>query len=160
MDMKKCTKCGETKASDGFYKNHRMSCGLTSKCKTCTKRDVRENRRRNIAHYREYDARRAMRDDRVEARAAYQKTESGKASIRRTKLKYIEANPAKRACHIAVGNAVRDGRLIKLPCEVCGSQRSSGHHDDYNKPLDVRWLCARHHREWHLNNSPIEPIGE
>jgi hypothetical protein len=43
----------------------------------------------------------------------------------------------------------QSGRLKKLPCEVCGNPKSDGHHDDYAKPLDVKWLCRKHHAERH-----------
>jgi hypothetical protein len=49
-----------------------------------------------------------------------------------------------------VGRAVRYGKLIRKPCEVCGAtKRIHAHHDDYDRPLDVRWLCASHHLEAH-----------
>lgn len=45
---------------------------------------------------------------------------------------------------------IRKGDLIKLPCEVCGTnEKVEAHHDDYSKPLDVRWLCRKHHQEHH-----------
>ena len=48
---------------------------------------------------------------------------------------------------------VSQGVLIRLPCEVCSTVIDvQAHHDDYNKPLDVRWLCRKHHREHHRNN--------
>lgn len=50
-----------------------------------------------------------------------------------------------------VNNAVRDGRLLREDCEVgvdCEG-RIEAHHDDYNEPLEVRWLCKRHHVEHH-----------
>lgn len=54
--------------------------------------------------------------------------------------------------------AIRKGILVHLPCETCGyfslSHRNEAHHDDYNKPLEVRWLCRKHHLEWHANNKP------
>lgn len=60
----------------------------------------------------------------------------------------------KRA-HQAVERALKKGILTKLTCEQCGDQNSQAHHDDYNKPLEVRWLCKKHHYEWHEQNKPI-----
>ena len=47
--------------------------------------------------------------------------------------------------------AVRSGKLHEYPCEVCGNVKVEAHHDDYYKPLDVRWLCRKHHQEHHKN---------
>jgi hypothetical protein len=47
-----------------------------------------------------------------------------------------------------VSNAIRTGRLARQGCEVCGD-RAHAHHDDYSKPLDVRWLCSQHHTDHH-----------
>lgn len=48
-----------------------------------------------------------------------------------------------------VSRALKAGRLERRPCEVCGSTKAEAHHDDYSKPLDVRWLCKTHHLEHH-----------
>ena len=46
--------------------------------------------------------------------------------------------------------ALQSGKLVRGPCEVCGATEDvHGHHDDYSKPLDVRWLCRKHHRQTH-----------
>jgi hypothetical protein len=59
----------------------------------------------------------------------------------------------KRLCRKATFSALRKGILKYAPCEVCGIDDSSvqAHHDDYNKPLEVRWLCSWHHAEHHKN---------
>lgn len=44
---------------------------------------------------------------------------------------------------------VKRGKVIKHPCEVCGSERSEAHHNDYSKPLQVHWLCREHHLKLH-----------
>lgn len=45
---------------------------------------------------------------------------------------------------------IKRGLLIEFPCEICGEKRVEAHHDDYNKPYCVRWLCLAHHREHHI----------
>jgi len=47
--------------------------------------------------------------------------------------------------------ALRFGKIQRGPCEVCGTtEKVEGHHEDYTRPLDVRWLCKEHHRQAHL----------
>lgn len=53
-----------------------------------------------------------------------------------------------------VERALKKGILKPKGCEQCG-KHAVAHHDDYNKPLDVRWLCDKHHFEWHQNNKAI-----
>lgn len=46
--------------------------------------------------------------------------------------------------------AKKCGILIPQSCEVCETDKDvHAHHDDYSKPLDVRWLCRKHHNEHH-----------
>lgn len=64
------------------------------------------------------------------------------------------ANPEKYLAHVAVQRALSGGALVKQPCEVCGAVEGDGvlidaHHDDYAKPLVVRWLCRQHHIRLH-----------
>ncbi len=69
------------------------------------------------------------------------------ASILRYKRRLAET-PKGRARLKAwrmVEKALERGQLVRLPCEVCGDKGAQAHHDDYAKPLDVRWLCKRHH---------------
>lgn len=44
---------------------------------------------------------------------------------------------------------IKRGKLTKLPCEICGEIKVEAHHDDYNDCINVRWLCRKHHKEFH-----------
>lgn len=65
---------------------------------------------------------------------------------------YRARNPKKHATHGKVAYAIKIGTLVKCPCEVCGCENVHAHHCDYNKPLDVMWLCPEHHKDWHRLN--------
>lgn len=155
--MKKfCRQCQTEVCTADYYRHPRTADGLMAVCKACHRANVRANRSANADYYREFDKARASLPHRVEARRDYQKTPEGRAAANRAKRAYLDRNPIKRAAHIACGNAIRDGRLIRQPCEVCGDG-AQAHHDDYSKPLDVRWLCTTHHAEWHRHNKPLCP---
>jgi len=152
--IKTCFKCKTEKPLAEFYKHKQMADGHLNKCKSCARSDTTRNRTERINYYRDYDKHRAMQPHRVAQRLQYQQTESGKLATSRARTKWLEKNPKKRAASTAVGNAVRDGRLEKPEiCEECGSGgRTHGHHDDYSKPLEVRWLCPKCHYGWHKEN--------
>jgi hypothetical protein len=57
--------------------------------------------------------------------------------------------PERTRAHWLVAAAVRDGRLIPMPCEVCGAAKAEFHHPDYGEPLEGNWLCKTHHRKIH-----------
>jgi hypothetical protein len=63
----------------------------------------------------------------------------------------------KRTAQQALKSAVRDGKLVRQPCEACAKNghvqygTSHGHHEDYSKPLEVIWLCSLHHRWVHAS---------
>lgn len=48
-----------------------------------------------------------------------------------------------------LNNALRYGKVVRGPCRDCGCTDTHGHHHDYSKPLDVIWLCQKHHVEEH-----------
>ena len=53
-------------------------------------------------------------------------------------------------CTILANKAVHNGILTKQPCEICGTIKNIvKHHEDYNQPLNIRWLCKRHHYDIH-----------
>ena len=135
--MKLCSGCGLKKESCDFHNRAASKDGLSAKCRDCQ---------------RKYDKARLKEPKRMKARRDYQKTAKGKLAHGKACKKWVEKNQIKRAAHIIVGNALRDGKLVKAPCEICGEKNSHGHHDDYAQPLSVRWLCDFHHNEWHREN--------
>lgn len=152
---KRCFECEEIKDISYFYKHKEMADGHLNKCKECIKVSVKKNRKDNIEYYRQYDRDRAMLDHRVKARIAYSNTDAGKESAARAAKRYRNENPIKYKAQTAVRNAVSNGLLVKPSlCESCSSSDNvlHGHHDDYSKPLDVRWLCPSCHTDWHRNN--------
>lgn len=63
-----------------------------------------------------------------------------------------------------VEKAIKKGILVPKPCELCGESglmkdgrtKVQAHHCNYNKPLDVMWLCQKCHHQWHKENKAIE----
>ena len=66
-------------------------------------------------------------------------------------LRHIKKHPLKKKARDAVRYALITGKLIKQPCH-CGEKKVEAHHEDYSKPLDVTWLCFKHHRELDQSN--------
>lgn len=133
---KTCFKCGKTLPLVEFYKHKMMADGHLNKCKTCTKADVSKHRAENVERIREYDRQRANLPHRRE-------------QAKRIGERWREEHPKRRAANIAVGNAVRRGDLNPLPCFECGAEKTEAHHPDYDRPLDVIWLCPAHHKQTH-----------
>lgn len=131
--MKTCFKCKKEKELSHFYAHPAMGDGRLGKCKVCTKKDVNVNYRKNIKHYKSYEIKRFSDPKRKAKTLEYQ---------RNRRLRF----PGKSKAYYAVSNAIRDGRLKRLPCEVCG-KKAQAHHADYRKKLKVKWLCFKHHRE-------------
>lgn len=151
-----CRTCGETKPLSDYYKGHMSRDCRIGKCKECVKADVRTNRLVNVDYYREYDRKRSNLPKRVAARAEYAASDSGRESQNRAKRKY-SLRPDRRNANVSLGNAVRDGRIVKLDaCEYCGSQnRLQGHHPAYDLPLVVTWLCVPCHAALHKEHREI-----
>ena len=128
---KACYVCGESKPLSAFCKNKGMPSGQVNKCKDCVREYNRKYRLENAERLRAYDRERTKRNT-----PEYQRD-------------YYHKNPDKIKAHSKVKLAIRKRTLISECCEVCGDTKTHGHHDDYSKPLDVRWLCPLHHKETH-----------
>lgn len=120
-ETKECTTCHEVRSKAYFQRDKKALDGLLGSCRFC--RSIWE--------------------------ATRQQTEDRKIKAREYKRRSRTIDPSKQAAWAAVADALRDGRLIQQPCEVCGNEESEAHHDDYAHRLKVRWLCFKHHREHH-----------
>lgn len=138
----RCKSCLLEKRDDDFYISNK------TKCKECIKATVTQNRLANIEHYRAYDRQRSSKPNRVAAREAYAQTPEGRIASAAAKKRWIVANSIRRQAHNKVNAAVRDGRLTPEPCFICG-EKAQAHHPDYDRPLDVTWLCPEHHKAAH-----------
>ena len=86
-----------------------------------------------------------------------------KDKVRASHKRYEARNDVKRKAKQQVRTAVKNGRLERLPCAICGTkQEIHGHHDSYEPEnwLDVRWLCRDHHKAWHRILNPLKIDGE
>lgn len=135
---KTCFKCDKTKPLGDFYKHKQMGDGHLNKCKECTKADVAAHREANLEDIRAYDRMRYRRDE-------YRKAQYRMLSLGRT--------PEQKKCHDRVGNAIRDGRLIRPDgCWGCGDEcKPEAHHVYYDPDRfdDVTWLCRSCHIKAH-----------
>jgi ribosomal protein S27AE len=72
----------------------------------------------------------------------------------RLAAEYRRKNPEKIKARSTLYSALRTGRIERQPCERCGAEKVQAHHDDYSRPLDVRWLCRDCHWDVHHPNHP------
>ena len=133
---KKCFKCHTEKPLTEFYKHAQMGDGHLNKCKECTKNDANKHRSENLDKIRAYDRERGKLAHRIA-----QRTEVNRA--------WRAEDTRRRKAHSAVSQAIRNGTLQRIPCIRCGEVKSLAHHEDYDKPLDVMWLCQPCHKQRH-----------
>ena len=97
---------------------------------------------------REYNAAR-LADPAKRAKKLEQDRASSKRHYEKRRAYDKARDPVKQNARGNVRNRIWRGTMKRLPCEVCGEPKSHAHHHDYSKPIDVRWLCAKHHKEAH-----------
>ena len=178
-ELKKCSHCKEYKPLKMFCKNKRTKDGFHFICKKCASayhknyRDknkekllnyhkawedgkeeeikkykatyYKENKERLSAQARIYNS--AHREQINERARKYRQTNREKAT--EWTSAYRKRYPEKYRAHLLVQYALRAGEMSRQPCEVCGIEKTEAHHDNYNRPLDVRWLCHKHHMKIH-----------
>lgn len=135
----RCKWCKRDLPVERFHKHSGFKSGYGSKCKECALSSTHASARKyRSSHHKEIverDRKRwPLRGHRYKARARSR-----------------GSDPYKRRCRMTLRDAVKAGKIKKpSKCEECGWQgRLHGHHDDYNKPLEVKWLCPICHGKTH-----------
>lgn len=147
-----CGCCEQKKSARDFYASRK------DKCRECVKEQMRLNRVANADRCNAYDRTRYIENpDRRENNARRRKVHAADGRMRAWRTDWINRNPEARRAHLIVAKAKSEGRLVPQPCEVCGTTDSiHAHHDDYSKPLSVRWLCVSHHAAHHVEKRSTE----
>lgn len=118
--------------------------GLTNNQRTYWKNVERTREKKR----REYQRNKAQK---LIAQKRYKQTERGKLAEKISGKRWRTNNPQKVSARHKVKDAIKRGDLVRLPCAYCGDLKTDAHHDDYNKPLDVAWLCRKCHLGAHCN---------
>lgn len=135
METKYCPKCKTNKPSTDYYKAISRYDGLRAYCKDCSNKMQRDNTK----YFTDYSNNRYKNDVTFREKRKLQS------------LNYQKLYKDKHGAHQAVEYALATNKLIKQPCEKCSNPNSQAHHDDYSKPLQVRWLCPKCHTNYHIN---------
>ena len=154
--MKTCFKCQLILPLYEFYHHPAMGDGHLGKCKDCTKTDTAARvavlskdpvwLEKEIERHRlKAERRRKLGLDKIPRHKK-------RASIKKYRLNH----PQKHKAHLAVWKA----RLAKQPCGICGAINSQAHHEDYSRPLEVQWLCPKHHAERHRELRRLKRLAQ
>lgn len=86
--------------------------------------------------------------------ATYRRTRPKRAAKPYVPRRELVAQDPKIRVRMFLTEAVKTGRIVKpTNCSDCGvvvpKSRMDGHHEDYNKPYDVIWLCRACHARRH-----------
>lgn len=144
METKICPACGIARPLNEYYAFGAWS----KKCRNCYVDQTAKYRAKNLDRIRERDRQRAKLPHR-KAKAA-ENLKRWRSNNPDKVNKDRKDHPEKYKARTAVSNAIRNGRLAKGPCEVCGTtEKVQAHHHDYSRPLDVRWRCVKCHNDEH-----------
>lgn len=164
-DLKCCSTCKAAKAIAEFNKHKQAKDGLMSYCRACQKIFRIDYRRRNAEAIRQRDKKYRDGLDKailrarkykwatsakgIASRTAYDKSERNRELLKIRSARQRLKDKDKRVARSKLAFALRSGLIERQPCGICGASKSDGHHHDYSKPLDVQWLCRKHHLAEH-----------
>ena len=153
MKTYKCNICKQLLPFEMFYKNKSKLKGINTTCKKCGRKQGLKyyyaNREKVLSRMHKY-----YQDNKQKCR------EVQIVYYLKHRTEYLERNrqeriksPLKIQCRRQVDWAIRSGKLKRGHCEDCkilsDKEKIVGHHEDYNKPLEVIWLCQSCHMRRH-----------
>lgn len=99
---------------------------------------------------------RRRRSAALRARRLAERPEEFLAAQAAAQRAYQARNLHKVRAHKRVQRAVRAGLLVRpAACEDCGAECApQAHHDNYDEPLAVRWLCGLCHGKTRRKATP------
>lgn len=62
--------------------------------------------------------------------------------------RYVENHPLRVQAHRKLNWLITKGEITSQPCK-CGELKTEAHHEDYNKPYDIIWMCRKCHKILH-----------
>lgn len=146
---KLCKKCLIDKPIEEFFKQPSNRDGRGSTCRSCATKRARELRNARPLFFREKHRMDARKDKRKESIKRWRE-KVGPEKLGEYARRASERHKDKVLARTAVGNAIKAGKIHRQPCSVCGDEEVQAHHEDYSKPLDVIWLCRKHHYAHHV----------
>jgi hypothetical protein len=152
MEKKACIRCDEIKDLSEFHRSKRFKDGRIARCKVCEARIYQESKEKVSARQKKRWATWSVE----QAEKLKEKSRRYRAShpeqVAEQHARWLLENKPKRDAQAAAQRAIRMGSIKRQSCEICGSPETHAHHDDYARPLDVRFLCQRHHSAWHVEH--------
>lgn len=145
---KTCSKCGQLKPVDQFYKDKRHPDGLFSSCKSCHRLTVNIPRQTPEAKVKLQAYHRTTKAKATRKR--YSQTSKGKVANYRCVQRHVKKHPRRARCHWRFSKAIKRGKITRPRiCSLCWLQNGTieGHHPDYSNPFEIIWLCRKCHRE-------------
>ncbi len=162
---KKCIRCNTVLNISEFYKHRAMGDGHLNKCKECCKAYTLKHRRENSEYYKEYDRIRGRTEERKKRNVDRYKLLKEIDPIKLKSLNkkrsdnWNKNNKHKKTAQQKCNRAIKKGIIIKPnSCTECNEPNEylEAHHEDYSKPLEVKFLCTKCHGLTRRK----EPIGK
>lgn len=147
MTCKICKECNSVKSLDHFYEGRGMKDGHLNQCKVCHNKSSKKNFALKMKSP-EYVLKRREKGRETARNRGYKRAPKDKETAYRKAQR--EKFDQKYRARNKLNNALRAGKIIKESCSVCSNSDSEAHHEDYSKPLEVIWLCPKHHASRHV----------